>query len=145
MRILFGIFLALLLGTGNVYANMAAVSVDRAEIRNFPSVSGSIVTILVPRYYPLQIQEEQGEFYKVNDFLNNTGWISKTSVDDTRTIVVKETSINVRQGPGTKNPVLFRAEKGVAFKVISEESNWLQVEHANGTKGWLFKNLIWGD
>jgi len=145
MRILFGIIIALLLATGNACADMAAVSVDLAKILSSPSDAGSRVTVLVPRYYPLHILEAQGEFYKVNDFRNNSGWVSKATVDNTRTIVVNTTHINVRQGPGSKNPVVFRAEKGVAFKVISEEGDWLQVEHANGMKGWLFKNLVWGE
>ena len=145
MRLLLGIILSILLGASNVYAEILAVSIDQAEIRSSPTVSGSRVTILAPRYYPLHILGVQGEFFKVNDFQNNSGWVSKASVDNTRSIVVNAESINVRNGPGTNHPVIFKAENGVTFKVVNQEGNWLQVEHESGITGWLFRNLVWGD
>lgn len=145
MRLLFLIMLTFLLGTGNVDAKMVAVSTDQAEIRDSPALEKSIVTLIAPRFYPLYVHDVEGDFYKVSDYLNNIGWIMKTLISETRTVVVNTKSINAFNGPGTNNPVQFTAQAGVTFKVINEDGNWLQVEHEDGMTGWLNRDLVWGD
>lgn len=135
----------LLLGAGVAQAEMVAVSADLAEIRNSPSPSDSVVTILAPRYYPLYIHEERGDLYMVSDYLNNGGWIRKADTAKLRTVIVNAKNANAHQGPGTSHPIVFAAQEGVAFKVIREEGNWLQVEHENGMIGWLSGDLVWGE
>lgn len=144
MRLLCAIVLFFMVGTANADAKMVAVSTDQAEIRSSPSLTKSFVTIIAPRFYPLYVHFGQGDFYRVSDYLNNIGWITKTLTSDTRTVIVNTKTINVQSGPGTDNPVLFTAQDGVTFKVINEEGNWLQVEHENGMTGWLNRGLVWG-
>ena len=145
MKIFFGSILFLLLGAGNVYAEMVAVSGNLADIRSSPSLVVSTVLLQVPRYYPLSTQGSQGDFFKVTDYLDNTGWIQKTSVNNARAVIVKVENVNIRKGPGKRNPIVFRAQEGVAFKVLSEKGDWLQVKHESGVTGWLFKGLVWGN
>ena len=40
---------------------------------------------------------------------------------------------------------IFKADGGVAFRVMGEKGNWLQVEHETGVTGWLFKDLVWSN
>jgi SH3-like domain-containing protein len=145
MRLFFWTILFLLLGAGNVHAGMAAVSENLAEIRSSPSLNASTVRLQVPRYYPLATQEAEGDFFKVTDYLGRTGWIQKTSINKIRTIVVTGKRVNIRKGPGTKNPIVCKAQDGVSFKVLSEKDNWLEVKHESGVTGWIFKNLVWGN
>ena len=145
MRLFFGIVLFILLGAGNVYAEMVAVSGNLADIRSSPSLVVSIVLLQVPRYYPLSTQEAQGDFFKVTDYLGNSGWIQKTSVNNTRAVIVKAKDVNIRKGPGQKNSIVFKAHDGVAFKVLSEKGDWLWVEHESGMTGWIYKDLVWGN
>lgn len=144
-RILFALLLSLLVGVGTVDAKMVAVSTDQAEIRSSPSLEKSFVTMIAPRFYPLSIHEMQDDFFKVSDYLNNIGWIMKTLVSETRTVIVNTKTINVFEGPGANHPIRFTAQDGVALKVIGEEGNWLQVEHEDGLTGWLNRDLVWGD
>jgi SH3-like domain-containing protein len=143
MKLCLTIILSILLGAGNVYAETVAVKTNQAEIRNGPS-SGSFVITLAPLYYPLIIRTEREGFYQVSDYLNKIGWISKANIDRIRTVIVKTESANVRQGPGTNNPVVFRAKEGVTFKIINEDGQWLQVEHESGMTGWVHGDLVWG-
>jgi len=145
MKLLFAIMLTFLLVSGNVAAKMVAVSTDQAEIRDSPSLDKAIVTLIAPRFYPLYVHEVQGDFYRVSDYLNNIGWIMKTLISENRAVIVNTKSLNVFTGPGTNYPVQLKAEDGVTFKVISEEGNWLRVEHENGMSGWLNRDLVWGD
>lgn len=145
MRLFFGSILFILLGAGNIYAEMVAVSETSADIRSSPSLVVSTVLLQVPRYYPLSTQGAQGDFFKVTDYLDNTGWIQKTSVDNIRAVIIKAEKVNIRKGPGKKNPIVLKAQAGVTFKVISEKGDWLQIKHESGMTGWLFKALVWGN
>lgn len=145
MRLIFAIIVTFLVGAANVDAKMVAVSTDQAEIRDAPTLEKSIVTLIAPRFYPLNIHAEQEDFYKVSDHLNNFGWILKTLTSETRAVIVNTKTINVFSGPGANHPVQFTARDGVTFKVINAEGNWLQVEHEDGMTGWLNRDLVWGD
>ena len=59
------------------------------------------------------------------------------------TIVVRKDKCNIRSGPGTKYNVTFIAEKGIPFKVINRKKSWIQIEHADGDRGWIHKSLVW--
>ena len=98
----------------------------------------------MPHYYPLYVLAAKGDYYRTQDFRKRVGWVEKSQVDTTRTAVVSAKEANVRKGPGTDHPVVFRAYAGVTFKVLAEKGNWLEVQHESGRKGWIFKSLVWG-
>ncbi len=130
---------------GTSYAQIVTVVAPTANIRSSPSMKDSYVVIEAPRNYPLSVQSQRGDFFEVRDFLGRRGWIQKSLIDEkARGVVVEVSSMNVRQGPGTGYPVVFRAEQGVAFKVLGEKDGWLHVEHAGGKSGWVYKSLTWG-
>lgn len=145
MRFLLGSVLFILIAAGHVHAEMVAVSRNQADIRSSPSMAVSTILLQVPLYYPLSALESQNEFLRVSDYLGNTGWIRKGSVDNTRTVVVNTAGrVNIRSGPGTGNPIVFKARDGVCFKVLAEKGEWLQIQHESGVKGWIYKELVWG-
>lgn len=145
MRLILGTILVLLAGAITASAEMSAVATDLAEVRSAPSFSLSYVTYLAPRHYPLYIHAVQGDFLKVSDYRNNTGWIDKDQLGKIRTVVVNTERTSIHSSPGLDSTVLFTAQEGVAFKVLSEEGNWLHVEHENGMSGWLPRNQVWGE
>ena len=52
--------------------------------------------------------------------------------------------VNLRKGPGLDHEIICKAEKGVAFKVIKKQEDWLEVLHESGKRGWIYKKLVWG-
>lgn len=145
MRFLFLIMSFLILEAGAVQAEMVSVSKNLADLRSSPSLVLSNVVLRVPLHYPLAAKESQGDFLKVTDYLGNTGWIHKSSVDKNKTIVVKAEKVNIRTGPGPNNPIIFKAREGVAFQVVGEKDDWLKVKYETGMTGWIFKDLVWGN
>lgn len=125
-------------------AGTMSVAVHSANLRSAPSVSGSMVVLQIPEHYPLTILEEKEDFYYVSDFAGRTGWIHKSNVNDSTGVVVAKEIANVRKGPGMNNEIVYKAEKGVAFKVIGSQDNWLEVIHESNDKGWIYKSLVWG-
>ncbi len=144
MRLFLGTILLIVMGAGNIHAEMVAVSLNRADIRSSPSEVVSTVVMQVPRYYPLSALESQQDFLKVTDYQGKSGWIQKSSVNKTRTVVVNTAGrANVRSGPGKDNKIVFKAHEGVCFKVLGEKDDWLQIQHESGVKGWIYKGLVW--
>lgn len=125
-------------------AEIVTVAVHTANLRSSPALTTSNVVLEAPRYYPLLIQKERGDFYEVSDYQGKTGWIQKDQVDRTKGVVVEVESADVRKGPGQGYPVIFRAYGGVSFKVLDESEGWLEIVHESGQKGWIFKPLTWG-
>jgi SH3-like domain-containing protein len=146
MRLLLGTVLFILMGAGNIHAEMLAVSENLADIRSSPSPTVSTVLLQVPRYYPLQAGESRNGFLKISDYLGNSGWIRKSSADNIRTVIVNVAGrVNIREDAGSGSKIIFKARKGVCFKVLAEKGDWLQVEHETGVKGWIFKDLVWAN
>ncbi len=143
MRYIIGSLLIFLLW-GTSSADIVSVSVKTTALRSYPSSSNTYDVLKVPQYYPLSILKKNKDFYNVSDFLGRTGWIHKDEVDETKSVVVKAGSINIRKGPNKSNEVIFIANKGVTFKVVGEQKSWLNVLHESGKKGWLFKEIVWG-
>ncbi len=143
MRFLIGMILTFFLW-GTSMAGMVSVAIETATLNSLPSQSSAYVVLHAPLYYPLEILETREGFQKVRDFSGRTGWIHKDPVNETESVVVRATSVNVRKGPGMSHEVGFKAKRGVAFKVLSRNSGWLEVLHEEGRRGWVSQTTVWG-
>lgn len=50
--------------------------------------------------------------------------------------------VNVRQGPGTSFPVLFQAQAGEEYSLVSTEGLWCRIKLSDGKEAWVFRKLI---
>ena len=119
-----------------------AVTSDVANIRSGPNTDTSQLW-QVERYYPLNILEKKGEWYRFQDFEGDQGWIHASLVGKIPTVIVKVNQSNIRTGPGTNYDIAFTVDKGIPFKVLQTKGQWIEVQHADGDKGWIFKGLVW--
>jgi N-acetylmuramoyl-L-alanine amidase len=159
MKYIAGFVLVLVWGSLACAQNIA-VKPHTAELRDSTDPYTYRVVLMVPRYYPLAVDSEVADFFEVHDYQGRTGWIAKkdtyapeTVVIDTdgnktirkmKTVVIKSQNINIRSGPGTDQGIVFRADQGVAFKVLGQKGEWLEVVHETGAEGWLHVGLVWG-
>jgi SH3-like domain-containing protein len=119
-----------------------AVASEVANIRSGPGTESEVLW-QVERYYPLLVIEKKGPWYRFKDVDGHQGWIHKSLLDKTATVIVRVRRANLRSGPGTQNPILFDAEKGTPFKILERKKDWLKVQHVDGDSGWIFKSLVW--
>jgi len=127
------------------FADIISVTTRTADIVSIPTAEASYVVLRVPLYYPLSYSgESKNNFLHVEDFQGRQGWIHESSISDAATVVVTGNNVNIRRGPATNTPTLFKAKKGVAFSLIQQQGNWLEVKHESGRKGWIYKDLTWG-
>ena len=136
------IMILLLLFSSLSWAERWAVSVSVANVRSGPGEHTDILWE-VEKYYPLNVFEKSGKWYRFRDFEGDEGWIHKSLVNNIPTIITKKEKCNIRSGPGTGFSIVFTVEKGVPFKVIKSQGSWIYIEHADGDKGWIFNSLVW--
>jgi SH3-like domain-containing protein len=134
--------LSVLTAASLVQAERLSVRTDIANIRSGPSTSDAVIW-KVEKYHPLNVVHSQGDWCLFEDFEGDRGWIHRSLLAPTRTVIVKKNKCNVRSGPGTGNAILFTVDKGVPFKVLEEKGKWLYVVHADGDKGWIHRSLLW--
>lgn len=123
-------------------AERMAVTVSKANIRSGAGETYDIVW-QVGKYHPIRVTKKSGAWYQFQDFEGDAGWIHKSLVGNVDTVITAKDKCNVRSGPGTKNEELFQVDRGIPFKVIKRQKNWLNVVHADGDSGWLHQSLVW--
>jgi len=58
---------------------------------------------------------------------------------------VKSKSLNIRQGPGTGNPIVFSAASGAPLLVEAQQGRWIKVRAADQQVGWAAGWLVTPD
>lgn len=129
-------------GAASAWAERLSVKVGVANIRSGPNTNETVIW-QVEKYHPLNVIQKQGQWCFFEDFEGDRGWISRSLLDKTRSVIVKKDNCNVRSGPGTDTDIRFTVDKGVPFKVLAEKGVWLQVVHSDGDQGWIHKSLVW--
>lgn len=142
-KILIFTLLLIMLCIGAASAKRLSTAAHRANVRSGPGTDHAILWS-VGKYYPVDTLRRSGNWYKIRDFEGDIGWIHRSLLNKTPAVIVKRTLVNVRKGPGTNFSVLFRAEKGVSFRLLKRKGKWLKVRHEDGEVGWIHRNLVWG-
>lgn len=119
-----------------------SIGKNMANIRSGPGTSHEILW-QIEQYHPIVVVEKQGNWYRFKDYEDDMGWVHNSLVSKTDSVISIKGGCNVRSGPGTSNPVVFVVEKGVPFKVLERKGNWIHIEHSDGDRGWIHKNLVW--
>lgn len=138
------IMMAVLLALPALLHAQERVSV-KAKVANMRAAAGTDKDLLwqVEKYHPFIVIEKKGKWYRVKDFENDQAWIHNSLLGNVKCVITMKDKCNIRSKPTTKSSVLFTAQRGVPFRVLKKEGNWIKVEHADGDVGWIFKKLVW--
>jgi SH3-like domain-containing protein len=136
--------IALVASVSGVHAR-EMVSVAKPEI-NMRSGAGTQhpTQWSLSRGFPLQVTGRKGQWLKVRDFENDTGWVYRPLVNKTPHHIGKSRVANIRSAPGTRSRVVGRAEHGEVLRTLERRTDWVKVQQDGGPKGWIAKRLLWG-
>lgn len=124
-------------------AEYLSVVKDAVNVRTGPGTDKPVYMELF-KDYPLQVVERSGEWIKVKDFENDTGWIHSSLTRKGSTVIVRANNkVNMRSGPGTQNGVVANIANGVVLDEIQRKGKWVNVRHLSGTEGWIYAPLLW--
>jgi SH3-like domain-containing protein len=124
-------------------ANYLSVTTDNDNVRTGPGFKYPVAMELF-QGYPLKVLKKEGEWYKISDYENDSGWIHESIVKGQDTVVVNaKNSLNMRSGPSQNSTVVADVERGVVLTRLSTEGQWTKVRHSSGTVGWIYSPLLW--
>jgi len=135
--------LFLLLPSLALGAQDVSVTTDGANVRTGPGTDFPVYMELF-QGYPLKVLETKGDWLKISDFENDSGWIYSSLVAPGTTVIVNaKQSINMRSTPDTKAQIVATVDRGVVLTKLSTQGKWVKVKHSQGTIGWIYAPLLW--
>jgi SH3-like domain-containing protein len=140
--LLTGSLCALLAGPA-LSAEYVSVIKDGVNVRTEPSTDAPVLMELF-QGYPLMVQSKDGDWLKVSDYENDTGYIHSSLVVKGNTVIVNaKKSANMRSEPNPTAPVVADVERGVVLTKLSAQDKWVKVKHSGGSVGWIIQSLVW--
>ncbi len=140
----FVFFFALLFTTAALANDYVSVRKDGVNVRSGPSTSDE-VRWEVFDHFPLQVVKTQGDWDQVTDFEGDTGWIHSSLLSKDKSVIVCKDKVNLRTAPNTDKDtgIVAIVKYGVVFTPLAKKGDWLKVRHADGTEGWIHKDMVW--
>ncbi|MDZ7330997.1 MAG: SH3 domain-containing protein [candidate division KSB1 bacterium] len=129
---------------------------ERAAIKHGPSINYETAAT-VEKGTRLTVLSQRGDWYQVRTPQGKTGWIYKDfivqsttiaseaapiTVDEAPLYYVANTDCNIRQGPGTNNPILTRVKKGTILVRVGQLNEWFRVRLPDQRIGWVREDLV---
>lgn len=121
-----------------------AVAVEGANFRTGAGLNYQIRWDL-DKYYPLKLMQTNGEWLKVQDYQGDLGWVNRSTVNTTKTLIIRNPVVNLRGGPGTNYKKIGTAYKGQCFLLLSSTGEWCRIKDVvTGKISWVYAALTWG-
>lgn len=128
---------------GLAFAQTVSVIKDNVNVRSGPGTNFPVSMELF-KGYPLKVLEKKGDWLKISDFENDSGWIYSPLVVPGATVIVNgKKSINMRSKPATSASIVATVDRGVVLNKLSTQGKWVKVRHSQGATGWIYSPLLW--
>ena len=116
---------------------------EKVNLRQGPSFNYPIKLVYKKKFLPLLIQDKFGNFRKVLDHENNTGWIHISQLSKKRAALSIVDKSIIFQKPSIYSKPLVMLEMGRLCLVKKCKNNWCKVKTGNYS-GWIEKQNLKG-
>lgn len=124
-------------------AEYVSVTGDNVNVRTGAGTNYEVSMELFEGY-PLKVIDTQGEWLKIVDFENDSGWIHQSLVTEGNTVIVNgNKNVNMRAEPSTESTIVASVDRGVVMTKLESQGKWQKLKHATGLVGWIYKPLLW--
>ena len=128
---------------GAFSADYVSVQGDNVNVRTGAGTNYEVSMELF-NGYPLKVLATEGEWLKIVDFENDTGWIHQSLVTEGNTVIVNgNKNVNMRAEPSTNSTIIATVDRGVVLTTLETQGKWLKLKHSTGLIGWIYKPLLW--
>ena len=86
--------------------------------------------------------DKKGNFRRIVDLKNNSGWIHRSQLKPSISIIILEGKILFKKPSNFSKPIA-RLEKGRLLVIKKCEDDWCNIK-TNGYKGWVKIKNVWG-
>ena len=141
------IILFLLLIPSNIISDeinyFVSLKYNKVHVRYGPSSNSQIKYIYKKKYLPLKVIDKKDHFRRIIDHKKNSGWIHKTQLIKSNSLIDMEDKIVFSKNTKFSKP-LFKLVKGRLVILKKCISNWCKIKSNNYT-GWMHTENSWGE
>lgn len=126
-------------------ASMKSIIGDQVNVRSGPGKKHEVL-FRANLGYPIQVEQQQGDWIRFKDWQGERGWVTKEMVGNVTTAVVLGTDANVRRGPRASEASVTKVQRGEIYKVLARKNGWVKLGYYedNEELGWIREDLVWG-
>ena len=117
---------------------------NNVNLRQGPSFDYPVKIFYKKKYLPLQIQDTSGNFRKVKDHENNTGWIHRSQLSKKKAALVSGKKVVIFKSNTIFSEPLVVLEKGRLCLISKCKKNWCKIK-VDKYLGWVKKKSLWGN
>ena len=112
------------------------------NVRYQPTLTSPIKYIYKKKNLPVKLIDKKENFRRIIDLKNNSGWIHRTQLKKSNSIIILENKVLFKKPSNFSKPIL-RLEKGRLLILKKCQNNWCFINTDNYS-GWVMTNNIWG-
>ena len=115
---------------------------NKVHVRYGPSFNSPIKYIYKKKYLPLKVIDKKEHFRKTIDLKKNSGWIHKSQLIKSKSLITTSKKILYRK-PSKYSEPLAKLEEGRLLILKKCVKNWCKIVSENYS-GWVETESIWG-
>ena len=129
----------------NLFANEYFLTLrnDKVNLRQGPSLNYPIKLVYNKKFLPILIKDKSGNFRKVLDHENNSGWIHISQLSKKKAALSILDELIVFQKPSIYSKPLVKLEIGRLCLVKKCKNDWCKIKTGNYS-GWVEKQNLRG-
>ena len=116
---------------------------DKVNLRQGPSFEYPIKIFYKKKFLPVIIQDEYGNFKKIKDHENNSGWIHVSQLSKKKAAIVIEKNVLVFNNPTLYSKPIVILDQGRLCMIIKCKNEWCKIK-IDKYKGWVKQSALWG-
>ena len=125
------------------YAKVDVLRNDKVNLRQGPSLNYPVKLVYEKKFLPILIKDKSGNFRKVLDHENNSGWVHISQLSKKKAALSISDEIIVFQKPSIYSKPLVKLEIGRLCLVKKCKNNWCKIK-TGGYSGWVEKQNLRG-
>jgi SH3-like domain-containing protein len=115
---------------------------DKVNVRYQPTLNSPIKYIYKKKNLPVKLIDTKENFRRVIDLKNNSGWIHRTQLKKSNSIIILQNTILFKKPSNFSKPIA-RLDKGRLLIVKKCQNDWCHI-YTGDYSGWIIANNIWG-
>ena len=116
---------------------------DKVNLRQGPSLNYPVKLVYNKKFLPILIKDKSGNFRKVLDHENNSGWIHISQLSKKKAALSILDELIVFQKPSIYSKPLVKLEIGRLCLVKKCKNDWCKIK-TGGYSGWVEKQNLRG-
>ena len=115
---------------------------SKVNVRYGPTFDSPIKFIYHKINLPVKQIDKKGNWRRIIDLKNNSGWIHWSQLKPSNSIIILENKVLFKNPSNFSKPIA-RLEKGRLLVIKNCQKEWCSV-NTNEHQGWVKKDKIWG-